>query len=146
MILDHFGELNWLAIVVATVAWFAYSALWYLAPLRAAWKRAAKVPEGQGPSSPGLVVSTLVLYFVTTVVIALLVAAVGADDIPDGIALGVSLGVGFGLVSALMAQQDLIYRLRQELYDQKGSSYWLISGVNAMVAWSIVAVILALWD
>jgi len=32
MILDFFGELNWLAVVVATIAWFAFSAIWYSIP------------------------------------------------------------------------------------------------------------------
>ena len=137
MILDHFDGLNWLAVLVATVAWFAFSAIWYsVPPLSAAWQRAAKITVGQGPPLPALLVSNFILYFLTTVVIALLVAAIGANDVTDGIALGVSLGVGFGLASALIGQ----------LYEQKGSSYWLINGLNGVIGWSIVAVILALWD
>ena len=137
MILDHFDGLNWLAILVATLTWFVFSAVWYsVPPLSGAWQRASKVTVGQGPPLPALLVSTLILYFLTTVVIALLVAAVGANDVTDALALGVSLGVGFGLVSALISQ----------LYELKGSSYWLINGVNALISWSIVAVILTLWD
>jgi hypothetical protein len=70
------------------------------------------------------------------VVIALLVQATGAQDVADGLALGATLGLGFGVVSGLISQ----------LYEQKGSSYWLINGFNALVAFSIVAVILTLWD
>jgi len=29
MVLDFFGDLNWLAILVAAVAWFAFSAICY---------------------------------------------------------------------------------------------------------------------
>ena len=44
MIFDFFGELNWLAIVVATIAWFAFSAIWYsVPPLSKAWQKASKV-------------------------------------------------------------------------------------------------------
>ena len=87
MIFDSFGELNWLAIVVATVAWFAFSAIWYsVPPLSQAWQRASRVETTvQRPSLPMLFLPTLIGYFVTTVVIALLVEATGAADLGDGL-------------------------------------------------------------
>jgi hypothetical protein len=137
MILEFLEGLNWLAVLVATLAWFVFSAVWYsVPPLSGAWQRASKITVGEGPPLPAILVSTFILYFLTTVVIALLVAATGADDVTDGIALGASLGVGFGLATALIGQ----------LYEQKGKAYWLINGFNALISWSIVAVILALWD
>jgi hypothetical protein len=33
-----------------------------------------------------------------------------------------------------------------QLYEQKGGTYWLINGVNGIVAYSIVTVIVTLWD
>ncbi|HUG32687.1 MAG TPA: DUF1761 domain-containing protein [Acidimicrobiia bacterium] len=137
MILDSFGELNWLAIVVATIAWFAFSAIWYsIPPLSQAWARAAGVDtSGEGPPLALLFIPTVIGYFVTTVVIGLLVAATGASTIGDGIALGVVLGVGFGMVGALVNQ----------VYESKGGSYFLINGVNAVIAYSIVAAILTVW-
>jgi hypothetical protein len=137
MILEFFDGLNWLAIAVATLAWFVFSAIWYsIPPISKAWQAAARVPPQEGPPLLSLMVSTVILYFITAVVIALLVAATGAQTVKDGVALGATLGVGFGVVSGLVSQ----------LYEQKGGSYWLINGINALVAWSIMAVILALWD
>ncbi|MEX0945734.1 MAG: DUF1761 family protein [Acidimicrobiia bacterium] len=105
MILDFFGDLNWLAILVASIAWFAFSAIWYsVPPLSNAWQRAAKVTATEGPPLVSLLVPTFVGYFVTTIVIALLARAIGAADFMDGIALGVVLGVGFGVVGALVTQ------------------------------------------
>lgn len=89
-----------------------------------------------GPPLVSLLVPTFVGYFVTTIVIALLARAIGAADFMDGIALGVVLGVGFGVVGALVTQ----------LYEQKSGSYWLINGINSVIAYSIVAVIVTLWD
>ena len=59
----------------------------------------------------------------------------GADDLVDGLVLGILLGVGFGVIGALVVQ----------IYEQKGGSYWLINGINAIVAYSIVAVIVTVW-
>jgi hypothetical protein len=142
MIFDFFEGLNWLAIVVATVAWFAFNAVYYsVQPISGAWQRAARVsPGGPGDTVTRPPVSTMVItyvaYFVTVVVIALLVAALGADDVADGLALGVALGIGFGAVIALTNQ----------LYEQKGSTYWLINGVASIVGFSIASIILAIWD
>jgi len=138
MIFDFFGELNWLAIVVATVAWFAFSAVWYsVPPLSKAWQRASKVDmTTEGPPLALLFIPTLIGYFVTTVVIALIAKGIGATDVVDGIALGVALGLGFGAVGALVSQ----------VYEQKGSTYWLINGLNAVIAYVIVALIVTVWD
>lgn len=138
MVLDLFGELNWLAVFVATIAWFAFSAIWYsIPPLSKAWATAAKVDTtGDGPPLAMLFIPTLIGYFVTTVVVGLLVAGTGTDTLADGIALGVVLGVGFGMVGALVNQ----------VYETKGNSYFLINGVNAVIAYAIVGAILAVWD
>ena len=138
MILDLFGNLNWLAVVVATIAWFAFSAIWYsIPPLSKAWANAAGVDtSGDGPPLALLFIPTLIGYFVTTIVIGLLVAGVGAETFSDGIVLGVVLGIGFGLVGALVSQ----------VYESKGSAYFLINGLNAVIAFAIVAAILAVWN
>lgn len=138
MILDLFGELNWLAIVVATLAWFAFSAIWYsVPPLSKAWATAARVDTtGDGPPLALLFIPTLIGYFVTTIVIALLARGIGAETVSDGVVLGVVLGIGFGMVGALVNQ----------VYESKGSSYFLINGINAVIAYAIVGAIVTVWD
>jgi hypothetical protein len=73
---------------------------------------------------------------VTSIVIALLAAMIDDAQLVDGLALGVALGVGFGVVGAIVNQ----------MYEQKGGSYWLINGVNAVIAYTIVSVIVTVWD
>ena len=137
MILDYFGDLNWLAILVATIAWFLFSAIWYsLPPLSSAWQRAAKVDATGGPSLVTLLIPTFIGYFVTTIVIALIAKAIGATELADGMALGIVLGLGFGVVGGLISQ----------IYERKGSTYWLINGVNAIIAYAIVGIIVTVWD
>jgi hypothetical protein len=136
VILDYLGDLNWLAVIVAAVAWFAFSAIWYsVPPLSNAWMRAARVTPGDGPPLVTLLVPTFIGYFVTTIVIALLAKAIGASELMDGLSLGIVLGVGFGVIGALVVQ----------IYEQKGGSYWLINGINAIIAYSIVAIIVTVW-
>ena len=140
MLIDLFDDLNWLAVAVAVVAWFIFAAVWYsIPPISAAWQRAARITPQEGAGNmppPSTMIMTLVLYFVTVVVIGLLVAALKITQAGDAIELGVLLGVGFGAVGPFISQ----------LYEQKGSTYWLINGVAAIISFSIVTVILALWD
>ena len=137
MIFDYFDDLNWLAVLVAALAWFAFSAVWYsIPPLSNAWQRAAKVTPGDGPPLAMILIPTFIGYFVTSIVIALIATAISGDDVVNGLALGIALGVGFGVVGAVVSQ----------MYEQKGSSYWLINGLNAVIAYSIVAVIVTVWD
>jgi uncharacterized membrane protein YeaQ/YmgE (transglycosylase-associated protein family) len=83
-----------------------------------------------------LFIPTLIGYFVTTVVIGLIVKAIEATTIRHGVVLGIVLGIGFGAVGALVSQ----------VYEQKGSTYWLINGINAVIAYAIVSVILTVWE
>jgi Protein of unknown function (DUF1761) len=138
MILDMLGELNWIAVVVATLAWFAFSAIWYsVPPLSKAWASAARVDvTGDGPPLALLFIPTLIGYFVTTVVIALLARGIGAATVSDGVVLGVVLGIGFGMVGALVNQ----------VYESKGNNYFLINGINAVIAYAIVGAIVTVWD
>lgn len=140
MITDFFTDVNWAAIAVATLAWFGFSAVWYsVPPLSGAWARAAKVDvEAQEDSAPGLttlLIPTFVGYFLATIVIALLVEGLGADSLEEGVALGLMLGVAFGLISSAVTQ----------MYESKGRLYWLINGLNAVIAFTIVSAILAVW-
>ncbi|HEY6628928.1 MAG TPA: DUF1761 domain-containing protein [Acidimicrobiia bacterium] len=137
MIFDYFADLNWLAILVAAVAWFAFSAVWYsIPPLSKAWQEAAKVTPGEGPPLAMILIPTFIGYFVTSIVIALIATAIAGDEVINGVALGVALGVGFGVVGAVVNQ----------MYEQKGKSYWLINGANSVIAYTLVAVIVTIWD
>jgi uncharacterized membrane protein YeaQ/YmgE (transglycosylase-associated protein family) len=143
MIFDHFDGLNWLAVLVATLAWYAFSTIWYSAPpMSKVWQAAAKVAPQEGPPLPSLITASLVLYFVATVVIALVVTATATDTVKEGLALGATLGLGFGVVGGIISQGVL---QAYQLTEQKGGAYWLIGFVHAIAGWSIVTVILALW-
>jgi uncharacterized membrane protein SirB2 len=39
----------------------------------------------------------------------------------------------------------VVSALVTQIYEQKGSSYWLLNGLNAVIAYIIVAVIVTLW-
>lgn len=136
MLTDHLADLNWLAVLVAAVAWFAFSAIWYsIPPLSKAWQTAARVDPNDGGNFVAIMVKTFLVYLVTTIVVALLVVGLDISDASGGIVLGALLGLGFGMAGAKITQ----------MYENRARGYWLINGLNSVIAMSLVALILAVW-
>ena len=104
MSLEVIGDLNWLAVLVATVAYFALGGLWYAEPVFGrAWFRSSgiEVPE-EGPSASFYVIP-LVTCFLVTLATAMLAEATGSDTLGGGLVLGLVLGVGIALALTVLA-------------------------------------------
>ncbi len=90
-----FSGLNWLAILVATVAAFLLGGLWYGPVFGKAWLRAVgKKEEDLGnPTTP--MVLSFFTSATTSIVLAGVLSLMAAPDILDGLVLGLLVGVGF---------------------------------------------------
>lgn len=136
--LELLGDLNWLAVLVATLAWYLFSAVYYAGGVMGkTWQQANNLtmPEGYRPP-PSTFVVTFVAYLAVAIVIGLLVKALGITTVGDAIELGAILAVGLA-ISGLVIDST---------YAQKSWSLVWINGLNVLIAWSGMAVILALWD
>ncbi|MFC3896685.1 DUF1761 domain-containing protein [Lentzea rhizosphaerae] len=99
MTLSVLGDLNWLAVIVATIAYFALGGLWYAEfAFGRAWQRSAgwdlNPPENAGA---GIYAVPLVTCFVATLATAMVGAASNTDNIMEGILLGLLVGIGVAL-------------------------------------------------
>ena len=99
MSLTVLGDLNWLAVVVAAIAYFALGMVWYAEyAFGRAWQRASgwdlSPPEKVGVAT---LLVPLATCFVLTLVTAMIGAASGTDTIMEGILLGLVIGVGIAL-------------------------------------------------
>ncbi|MEX1124285.1 MAG: DUF1761 domain-containing protein [Acidimicrobiia bacterium] len=102
MLFDYFGDLNWLAVLVAALAYFALGAIWYSNALFGKAYRAALGITEQGRPSPMLLVINFVGWFISATAMGLIGAAIGASTVLDGIVLGFVAGVGFVVVSQVV--------------------------------------------
>jgi len=139
MSLSTLGNLNWLAVVVAAIAWFILGAIWYAPPVMGKiWMAAAglAVPDGQKPS-PIILAVTLVAYLIAAAVTGALAAATGTDTLGEGVVLGVMLGVGYALTAALVAA---VYEKKPE-----PAAYILVNGIYNTLGLTIVGAIVAIW-
>lgn len=90
------NDLNWLAILVAAVAFFAVGALWYQPKVMGArWMKAAGVDPSKASPNPGIFVGTLIAYFLMAMVLAMIARGIGGSSFSNGLVLGLVTGVVF---------------------------------------------------
>ncbi len=137
MLFDAFSELNWLAVVVAALVYFALGALWYSNLLMGKQYRTALGidSEASGQPDPQLLGINLVGWLLSAVVLGLLAVQIGADSFADGLVLG--LAVGIGLVGA--------HAWVTTAYAGRGYALLKVTGPYMLIGYAVMGVILALW-
>jgi hypothetical protein len=136
MLFDFFADLNWLAVIVATLAYFVLGAIWYSNALFGSQYRAAIGQEEGTPVNVTALVVNLVGWFVAAVALALIAEAAGADDFVDGIVLGLVAWVGFIVTNRTVGN----------IYEGKGWDLARINGPYNALGYMVMGVILALWQ
>jgi hypothetical protein len=140
MSLESLGELNWLAVIVGALLYFALGALWYMPfAFGKAWMRSIGWKDGEQPAASAVTYAAPALFaLVSSIATALLANATGSTDIGSGIALGLVVGIGYGL--AISAYEAVFDPHKPEPWT------WLaISGSYHVVGLLIVAVVVSVW-
>jgi Protein of unknown function (DUF1761) len=133
---DVLGDINYLAVIVAAVAYFAWSAIYYAPPLTGkAWQKASGLTQEQMRPTPAIFVGSFIAYFLMALTLAAIARSTGASDFGDGVVLG--LFVGVGIVAAATYNGSL--------YEQRMNLAWINIG-NAVIGFIIMAVIVTVWD
>ena len=133
------SDVNYLAVLVAALAYFALGAVWYIPPVMGTtWQKAGgiEVAEGEGPN-PVLFVGTYIAYAVAGLATALLAVGTGSDTAAEGVVLGLIVGVGFAFTAAGVSA----------LYDRKPQPmvWWLVNGIFNVIGLVVVAAIISVW-
>lgn len=93
--MEGLAEMNWLAILAATLAGFAIGGVWYGPLFGNAWLAAlGKKLEDLEPTPMPYIIS-FVTSLITAFVLAMLILALGVNDVFGGLYLGIAVGVGF---------------------------------------------------
>lgn len=136
------ASINWLAVIVATVIYFALGALWFApqTPIGRAWVSASgyESPTTGAASSNVFYLVPAATTFVMVVVTALIAAATGTDTLTEGVVLGLLVGIGYAAMIVLTTAAFEFSKPRQWTWGVIDASYHVL---GLMIA----AVILALW-
>ena len=137
---DFLSHVNWLAVLVAAVAYFMLGALWYSKALFGTkWAQLLKLDmsnpdlkKGMG----GMMISTFVLILVTCFGLATLIVKVGfAQEVGYGTKLGLLTGLAFATTAVSI----------NYVYERKPTNLYLISNGYHVVGHVIAATILVVW-
>jgi hypothetical protein len=132
--------INWLAVLVAALAYFALGALWYSKVLFAKkWMMHTKV-NASDPNAmkgmAGLMLMSFIWMFITCIGIAILAARLDLTIWQSGVKLGLITGICFG-----MAALSISY-----LYEKRPMGLHLINGGYTLIGNIIAAVIICCWN
>lgn len=95
---DIASELNWLAIILATLAYFILGAIWFTPLFGKAYDRALDSKRAKGQKWPAIYYAgPFVSALVTTVATAVLLYAMRVGQMSDALILGLVVGVGYAM-------------------------------------------------
>lgn len=141
MTLDIIGQVNWLAVLVAGVGYFAIGALWY-SPVAFArpWQRSIGWDPDRTPPEmrPTTYIVPFVAYLVMATAVALIAVATATDTIAEGLVLGLVVGIGLSLMHTLI----------DATFDPNKPEPWTwfaITGSYHTLGLVLVAIVVALW-
>jgi hypothetical protein len=134
-----FSHLNWLAIVVAGLAYFALGALWYSKLLFVTpWIRMTGVKADDPNVKKGLgqmMITSLVLMMIISLGIALILGRIGSISWMSGLKVGLIAGLCFSSTAIYISY----------LYEKRPFALVLINGGYNVVGSVIAGIILAVW-
>jgi hypothetical protein len=142
MTFDPLSDLNWLAVLVAALAYFAIGAVWYAPSLFGkAWMAAGGMtpPEAGSRPSPAIYVTPLVGSVLSAIALAMLAKATGTDTLQRGIVLGLVVAIGF-------AVSIIFVTARFESQKPKPMLWGAITAGYHAVGILLAAIIVASWQ
>lgn len=134
-----FSEINWLAVLVASIAYFVIGAVWYAPLFGKHWVKYHKIdihnPEAKKGVAGLMITSFLVMFFICFG-LALLVVKMDLSLLISGFKLGMLTGVCFSAAAI-----SITY-----LYLKKPAELYLIDGLYHVVGQIAAAIILCTWQ
>lgn len=139
---DVLSDLNWLAVIVAALAYFAIGAVWYAPPVFGkAWGAAGgfSLPEPGSRPSAAIYVTPLIGSALSAIALGMIAKASDTDTFQEGIVLGLVVAIGFAITIALVTAQF-------ETTKPKPMVWGAINGGYHVVGNLLAAIIVASWQ
>jgi hypothetical protein len=140
MSFSSLDDLNWLAVLVAALAYFVVGAAWYAPALFGkVWTRAGglEMPEGQRPD-PVVFVTPLVGSILAAIALGMLAVATETDSLGEGVVLGLVTGVGFAIGISFVTAQFESNKPNRMVWGAVNAGYHFVGTL-------VAAIIIASW-
>jgi len=139
---DLLGEIDWLAVIIAAVAYFVIGAVWYAPPLFGkAWMAAGGMPDtraSEGPP-PTIYLVPLIGSVLSAIALGMIALATGTDTIGEGFVLGLVVGIGFAISIAAVTATFESQKPKPMVWGAINGGYHLVGNLVAAVVISAMA-------
>jgi hypothetical protein len=134
-----FSHINWLAVIVAAIAYFMVGGLWYSKVLFGTkWAAIQKIDmndPGMKKGVPAIMFYSFLLMLINVIGLAILVARLDLTIISSGLKLGLVTGLFFSVTAISISF----------VYERKPLALYFISGGYQLVGNIVAAIILVAW-
>lgn len=136
------GAINWLAVIIATVVYFALGAVWFAPwnPVGRTWVSSSGYESATSGRMSGNIfyIMPVAGAFVVVLATALLARATGTDTLGEGIVLGLVLALGFAVPILVVTAAFEFSKPRQFTWGLIDASYHAIGMVAAAVIMALL--------
>jgi hypothetical protein len=138
--MEIFSQMNWLAVVVATLAYFMLGAIWYSKVLFGTkWATLVKLDTNDPNLKKGMgqmMAATFVIMLIVSIGLEFLIIKFNfVEDVMYGVKLGLLTGICFSAAAVSI----------NYVYERKPTSLYLINNGYHVIGQMLVAAILVVW-
>ncbi len=128
-------DVNWLAVVAGAVANMIIGSIWYGPLFGKLWLSAIGKTKDDLKNPVPAMITSFIMSFIMALGLAMLLRALGIDNLADGAILALLVGIGF--VSASHFTSDAFNGIK--------SVVTILYGLYATISLVVMAIILVLW-
>ena len=143
MSFELLGDIDWLAVIVGAVAYFAIGAVWYAPPvLGKIWMASSGIPDmrGSGQAGPGPAIYAVPLIgsVLSAIALAMFALVSATDTVGEGIVLGLIVGIGFAVSIALVTATFESNKPKPFVWGAVTGGYHLVGNVVAAIVIALI--------
>jgi len=135
---DLFSQVNWLAVLVAALAYFFLGAIWYSALFRNAWIKATGANMNDPNVRKGfasILIGSFITILITTIGLALIITKITSSGWMTGCKIGLIAGICFSAATICNSY----------LYEKRPIALSAINSLYNIVGCVIAGIIIAIW-
>jgi hypothetical protein len=135
---DLLSQVNWLAVLVAALAYFFLGAIWYSALFRNAWIKATGVNTNDPNARKGfagIMIASFITILITSVGLAMIITKIHSNGWTTGCKIGLIAGVCFSAATICNSY----------LYEKRPIALSAINSLYNIVGCVLAGIIIAIW-